>query len=44
VRDRFEVGDVLDAMDEVEKWYISTVAAVVSDKVLIRFSSWYSLA
>jgi ubiquitin C-terminal hydrolase len=38
----FEVGDIIDACDSVNKWYESTVRDVKEDKLFIHFNNWAS--
>ncbi len=38
----FEIGDVIDACDNMGKWYESTVCDVKEDKIFVHFEGWSS--
>ena len=34
------IGDVIDCLDTVKKWYESTVRDVKEDKIFVHFNQW----
>jgi len=38
--DQFAVGDTIDCLDTVSKWYESTVRAVKDHNILVHFDGW----